>query len=74
MLPIRNISYLSPMCCNFLRNMHKQSQNWSRVQYPLKVEVHVQTEEIERCVQKRYERYIYHALSQKSLCELDHIM
>ena len=38
--------------------MHKQSQNWSRVQYPLKVEVHVQTEEIERCVQKRYERYI----------------
>ena len=23
MLPIRSVSYLSPMCCNFLRNMHK---------------------------------------------------
>ena len=40
MLPIRNISYLSPMCCDFFfffnRKMHKHPQNWSGVQYPLK--------------------------------------
>ena len=34
MLPIRNISYLLPMCCSF-KKMHKQSQNWSGVRYPL---------------------------------------
>ena len=36
MLPIRNISYLPPVCFNFLRKMHKESQNWSGVQNPLK--------------------------------------
>ena len=36
MLPIRNMSYLLPMCCSFLRKMHKQSKNWPGVQYPLK--------------------------------------
>ena len=36
MLPTTNIFYLSPMCCKVLRRMHKQSQNWSGVEYPLK--------------------------------------
>ena len=35
MLPIRNISHLSPMCCNLWEKMHRQSQKWSGVQYPL---------------------------------------
>ena len=41
MLPIPNISYLSPVCCIFFfffyRKMHNQSQNWLGVQYPLNI-------------------------------------
>ena len=36
MLPIRNISYLLPMCCSLWEKMQKQSKNWPGVQYPLK--------------------------------------
>ena len=36
MLPIRNISYLSPMYCSFWEKCKKQSKNWPGVQYPLK--------------------------------------
>ena len=35
MLPIRNISYLSPMYCSFREKCKKMSRNWPGVQYPL---------------------------------------
>ena len=35
-ISIRNISYLSPMCCHFWqKKMHKQPQNWSGCSTPL---------------------------------------